>query len=187
MMTPLLSRKHRNIAIGAAFCAVIVCFQGSSPLQAREKHKSQDNPNDPTARLFQILDNSYGGKLTNFYLLADVYADPENPDKEYQRVLLVDYDKSRFFGRFRIFVRSVGKLTPTQLQSYTPQQVYDFGETDSAKFEKINPGPLGGNGDLYLQASDNGPLQTAPITDKVRQEYDSLLTKYILPAVEKKQ
>ncbi|MGH9434106.1 MAG: hypothetical protein ACRD3T_21465 [Terriglobia bacterium] len=185
-MRRLLNGKHATMAVAAIFCAAIAVLQGPSPLQAREKHKSQDNPNDPTSRLFQILDNSYGGKLSNLYLLADVYSDPANPANQYQRVLLVDYDKSRYFGRFRIFVRSVGKLTPTQLQSYTPQQIYDFGETDSAKFEKINPGPFGGNGDLYLQAVDNGPLQTAPVTDKVRQEYDLLLTKYILPAVEKK-
>ena len=171
----------------AAFCAAAIFLQMASQGQAKSKHRAGSNPNDPTSRLFQVLDDSYGGKLPNLYLLADVYSDPANPGQQFQRVLRVDYDKSRFFGRFMIIVRSVGKLTSTQLQSYTPQQVYDFGETDSAKYEKINPGPFGGNGDLYLQATGNGPLQTTPITDKVRQEYGQLVTKYILPAVEKKQ
>lgn len=175
------------MAAQAAFCTAIVLLQGANQLQAKQKHRSRSNPNDPTTHLFQILDNSYGGKLNNFYVLADVYSDPSDAGKQYQRVLMVDYDKSRFFGRFRIYVRSVAKLTPTQLQSYTPKQIYDFGETDSAKFEKINPDPFGGSGDLYLQAAGNSPLQTAPITDEVRQEYDTLLTKYILPAVGKKQ
>ncbi len=185
-MWRLSDRKHRRTTARAAICALILFSQGASPLQAKKKHRPQGNPNDPTSRLFQLLDNSYDGKLNDLYLLADVYSDPANPGKQYQRVLRVDYDKSRFFGRFRIFVRSVAKLTPTQLQTYTPQQIYDFGEKDSAKFEKINPGPFGQNGDLYLQANGNGPLQTAPITENVRQQYDFLLTKYILPAVEKK-
>jgi hypothetical protein len=183
------SRCDRHRTIQSAFCAAILILLAPGLLLAKhkQKQKAEVNPNDPTARLFQILDNAYGGKLNNLYVLADVYSDPATPDKQFQRVLRVNYDKNRFFGKFRIYVRSVAKLTPTQLQAYTPQQVYDFGETDMAKFEKINPGPFGGNGDLYLQSNGNGPLRTAPITDDVRQQYNFLLTKYILPAVQKKQ
>ncbi|HUY12486.1 MAG TPA: hypothetical protein VMX16_02495 [Terriglobia bacterium] len=186
-MRKLFGKNPAQMVVAAAFCAAVLFLQMASQGQAKSKHRSSSNPNDPTSRLFHTLDDSYGGKLTNLYLLADVYSDPASPGKQFQRVLLVDYDKSRFFGRFKIIVRSVGKLTPTQLQSYTPQQIYDFGETDSEKFEKINPGPFGGNGDLYLRATGNGPLQSAPIMDHVRQEYDMLVTTYILPAVEKKQ
>ena len=136
--------------------------------------------------IYQLLDDSYGGKLTNFYLLAGVYADPQDPASQLQRVLRVDYDKGRYFGRFRIYVRSVGKLTPAQLKTYDTEQIYQFGESDEAEFEKIDPGPLGGTGDLYLKATSNGPLAPAPITDQVRQEYDTLITKHILPALKKK-
>ncbi len=135
--------------------------------------------------LYQLLDNSYGGKLSNFYLLAGIYEDPQQPGTELQRVLLIDYDKGRFFGRFRIYVRSVDKLTPAQMKAYDVKQIYQFGESDQAEFEKIDPGPLGGTGDLYLKATSNGPLAPAPITDQVRQEYDALITKYILPALKK--
>lgn len=152
---------------------------------ARHK-KAPINPNDPTYKLYQLLDSSYGGKLANFYLLADVYVDPQNPKAELQRVLRIDYDKGRYFGRFRIYVRVVGKLTQAQLKTYNVEQIYEFGESDDSEFEKINPGPFGETGDLYLKASSNGPLATEPVTDQVREEYDTLVTQYILPALEKK-
>ena len=44
-----------------------------------------------------------------------------------QHVLQVDYDRDRFFGRFRIHVRGVSQLTPAQLKEYTPGQIYGFG------------------------------------------------------------
>ena len=152
---------------------------------ARKKHKSID-PNDPTYMAYQLMNDSYAGKLTNFYLLAGTYADPQNPANQLQRVIRVDYDKSRFFGRFRIDVRGVGKLTPAQLKTYDVKQIYDFGVSDVAQYEKLDPGPLGGKGDLYLQATSNGPLAPASITDEARQEYDTLITQYILPALKKK-
>jgi hypothetical protein len=186
-MRSLLSTKLRKTAVLGAFCVALVLIEAPIQLQARRKHKSAANPNDPTTRLFQILDTSYGGKLSNLYLLADLYSDSANPGEQYQRVLMVNYDKSLFFGRFTIDIRSVGKLTKSQLDSYTPKVVFSFGDRDTAKFEKINPGPFGEQGDLYLSATGGGPLQQSPISDDVRQEYDMLLTKYILPAVEKKQ
>ena len=152
---------------------------------AKKKHDSVD-PNDPTYRVYQVLNNTYGGKLADYYLLADLYADPQNPENQLQRVIRVDYDKGRFFGRFRIYVRVVGKMTPAQLKTYNPKQIYDFGESDDTEFEKINPGPLGGTGDLYLKATSNGPLAPTTVTDQARQEYDMLITKYILPALQKK-
>lgn len=154
---------------------------------AKKRKKAALNPNDPTYKLYQLLNNSYGGKLTNLYLLANIYTDTQDPTTQLQRVIRVDYDKIRFFGRFRIYVRSVGKLTPAQLKTYDTKQIYQFGESDDSEFEKINPGPLGETGDLYLKASSNGPLAPAPITDQVRQEYEMLITKYILPALKKKK
>jgi len=157
----------------------------SSVVWARHK-KASVSPNDPTYQIYQLLDNSYGGKLSDFYLLANIYADPQNPNVQLQRVLLVDYNKNQYFGRFRIYVRSVGKLTPAQLKTYSVKQIYQFGQSDDAEFEKIDPGPLGQSGDLYLKATNGGPLAPAPITDQVRQEYESLITQYILPALKKK-
>src|SRR3989442_12501742 len=46
---------------------------------------------DPTLRLFHLIDNSYGGKLAEFYILADIYKDQKNPNEELQRVLRVEY------------------------------------------------------------------------------------------------
>jgi len=149
------------------------------------KRKQPVSPDDPTYMLYQLLDNSYGGKLSDFYLLANVVADSQDPATQLQRVIRVDYDKGRYFGRFRIYLRSVGKLTSAQLKTYDAKQIYQFGESDSSEFEKIDPGPLGGTGDLYMKATSDGPLATAPVTDEARQEYDTLITKYILPALKK--
>lgn len=170
------------VAAGLALAALAYCAG-----QAFAKKKDhQVDTNDPTYQLYQVLDNSYGGKLSNFYLIADTFSDPNNQDEKFQRVLSVEYDKNLFFGRFKIQVRSVAQLTPDQLKTYTAKQIYDFG-SDSEKFEKINPGPFGGEGDMYFRASGDAPLQTAPITDDTRKEYDTLVTQYILPALQKKQ
>ena len=163
-----------------SLCAVVM------PSAWAKKKAQPVSPDDPTYMLYQLLNNSYGGKLTDHYLLADLYPDPQNSASQLQRVIRIDYDKNRFFGRFTIYMRSVGKLTPAQLKTYNAKQIYDFGESDDTKFEKINPGPLGETGDLYLKATSNGPLAPAPITDQVRQEYDTLITKYILPSLKKK-
>lgn len=140
-----------------------------------------------TGQLYRLLDNSYGGKLADFYLLADVYQDPKKPGNELQHVLSVTYNRNLFFGRFVVEVRSIDKPTPAQLKTYTPEQMFKFAETDSEKFEKTQSGPLGTQGDLYLRSKDNGVLAPAPITDEVRTEFDNFITKYILPAVKKKE
>jgi len=144
------------------------------------------SPDDLTLRLFKLLDTSYGGKLEEFYVIGDVYKDPKFPDKELQHVFKAEYDKDRVFGRMRLYVRSVDKLTPGQLKDYTPKQVYDFAEVDVEKFTKTDPGPLGRTGDLYFQATENGPLATAPITDESRKEYEAYIAQWLMPALEKK-
>jgi len=139
-----------------------------------------------TLRLYQLLDTSYGGKLVEFYLIGDVYKDPKIPDKELQHVFRAEYDKSRGFGKLRLYVRSVDKLTEGQLKDYTPKQVYEFGELDVAKFTKTDPGPFGRTGDVYLVATADGPLAGAPITDEVRKEYETYIKEWLLPALQKK-
>jgi hypothetical protein len=177
----MIKSKYSIVVVAA----IIVLGSAVPSAWAKKKHKSID-PNDPTYMAYQLLNDSYGGKLSNFYLLAGTYADPQNPANQLQRVIRVEYDKSRFFGRFRIDVRGVGKLTPAQLKTYDVKQIYDFGVSDVAQYEKLDPGPLGGKGDLYLQATSDGPLAAAPVTDEARQEYDTLITQYILPALKKK-
>lgn len=177
-----MRNKKYLVAILAAISLLAIAAPSG---WARKKHESV-NPDDPTYRLYQLLNDSSGGKLTDYYLLANLYADPSDPSNELQRVIRVDYDKDRFFGRLRIYVRSVGQLTPDQMKTYDAKQVYDFAENDSTQYEKINAGELGETGDLYLRASADGPLASAPITDEARQDYDMLITKYILPALQKK-
>ena len=178
-----MKKKKCSAAIVTAVCLLAVAVPSA---WARKKKSSSVNPDDPTYRVYQLLNDSYGGKLTDFYLLADTYVDPQNPANQLQRVIRVDYDKDRYFGRFRIYVRSVGKLTEEQLKTYDTKQIYDFGESNEAEFEKIDPGPLGGTGDLYMTATTTGSLAPASVTDQARQEYDALITKYLLPALEKK-
>jgi hypothetical protein len=47
-------------------------------LGAKDKG-SQGNPNDPTVRLYSLLDSKYNGKLEDFCVLADKIDDPKNP------------------------------------------------------------------------------------------------------------
>jgi len=169
----------------AAFCALLSTVGLPGLHFAKEKIPTV-SPDDLTLRLFQLLDNSYGGKLSEFYLIGDIYKDPKIPDKELQHVFKAEYEKGRAFGRFRLYVRSLDKLTPGQLKDYTPKQIYEFGEEDLEKFTKTDPGPFGKTGDLYLQATENGPLATAPITDEVRKEYETYVAQWLLPALEKK-
>jgi hypothetical protein len=177
-------------ALAAGFAVLLALGLGAPTLRAvpRKKKKPKNgavSPNDPTARLFTLLNNSLGGKLSGLYVLADVYTDPSAPGQQFQRVLRVTYDKDLYFGRFSIHARSVAKMTPEQLAMYSPEQVFNFGGQDGEVFEKINPGPFGSEtGDLFLSAS-GGPLRTASITDDITQEYDMLLTQYILPALQK--
>ncbi|HEV2352403.1 MAG TPA: hypothetical protein VG028_21415 [Terriglobia bacterium] len=154
---------------------------------AKEKPAPVD-PNDPTVRLFQLLDETRDGKLSDFYVLADVYKDKTsaNPEAEFQHVLSVDYDKNRSFGKLNIHVRTLDKLAPEQLKTYTAKQIYDFGDDDSEKFVKSEPGPLGRQGDMYLRATADRPLNDTPITDDVRKAYEFYITQYIIPALQKK-
>jgi hypothetical protein len=139
-----------------------------------------------TLRLFQLLDTSYGGNLAEFYFIGDIYKDPKIPDKELQHVFKAEYEKARAFGKFRLYVRSLDKLTPGQLKDYTPKQIYEFGEQDVEKFSKTDPGPFGRTGDVYFRALPEGPLASAPITDEARKEYETYIAQWLIPALEKK-
>ncbi len=147
--------------------------------------KNKADENDATARLFQLLDNIHNGKLDDIYVLADSYTDASGD--QYRHVLRIDYDKSRAFGRLAIYVRSVGKMTPDQLATYKPEQIYDFGEIDLEKLVKTDPGPFGQRGDLFLTADGDNPLHTTAVTDEARKDYDTYVTQYVIPAVEKGQ
>ena len=145
------------------------------------------NPNDPTVRLYSLLDSKYSGKLEDFCVLADTFNDPKNPGQSQQHILRVEYSKDRGFGKLLIYVRTVAPLTPEQLKSYSPKQFYDFAETDSAKFTKTDPGSFGRPGDVYFEpASEGGPMKTVSVTPEVEAQYDHFVTQYILPALEKK-
>jgi hypothetical protein len=156
-----------------------------SLMMAKEKTVSID-PNDPTLRLFQYLDTNKAGKLTEFYVVADVYKDPAAPNEENQRILKVDYDKSKMFGKLQIVVRSVGKIQPDQMKAYTPKDFFGYGLSDQAKYIKSEPGPLGKPGDMYLQSMPDRPLSSVPVTDEIRMTYERLITEYLLPALDKK-
>jgi hypothetical protein len=166
------------------FTAAILWIPGGR-MMAKEK-----NPpipaNDPTAKLFNLLDNSYDGKLSDFYVFADVYQNPAHPDQEWQHILRAEYNKNLFFGKFKIYVCGISKPTDAQLKTYTVKQMYDFGSA-TAKFEKIAAGPFGEKGDLYLRAEGDRPLASAPITPEVQAAYDKYLTQYLIPALEKQK
>jgi hypothetical protein len=154
-------------------------------LYAKEKNPPI-SPDDPTLRLYQLLDSSYGGKLAELYIIADIFKDAKKPDQENQHLLRVEYDKNRLFGKLRITVRTVAKLTPEQLKTYDAKQAFDFAEVDSEKFTKTDPGPLGRTGDVYARAEEGRPLASAPITDETRSAYERFITEHILPALQKK-
>jgi len=168
----------------AVFLGIICSSSSGTNLQAKDK-KNEVDPNDCTCRLYQFLDESRAGKVDEFYALGDVYQDPKSGE-EFRRVFKVEYDKSKTFGKLKISVRAVGKMSAQQLSTYTPQQIYDFGESDLEKFVKTDCGQYGKPGDLYLQPSDDGPLATAAITDETRKRYDNFLCQYVLPALQKK-
>ena len=174
-----------SLSLIAAFCALLSTAILPGLHLAKEKNPAV-SPDDVTLRLYQLLDTSYGGKLAEFYLIGDVYTDPKIPDKELQHVFKAEYDKARAFGKFRLYVRSLDKLTPGQLKDYTSKQIYEFGELDVEKFTKTDPGPFGKTGDIYLLATPDGPLAATPITDEVRKEYETYIKQWILPAIEKK-
>ena len=90
-------------------------------LGAKEKNATV-SPNDPTFRLYSLLDSKFNGKLDDFFVLADVFNDPKNPGQAQQHVLRVEYNKDRGFGKLNIYVRTVAQLTPEQLKTYTPSR-----------------------------------------------------------------
>jgi hypothetical protein len=185
-------KEARKGALAAVAVLAMLVGYAAPSLRAVPRRKKKEkhgavSPNDPTSRLFDILNSSFGGKLSNLCLLADIYSDTSNPSQQYQRVLSVDYNKALYFGRFVIHARSVGKMTSEQLAIYNPEQIYHFGNRDGQVFDKTNPGPFGSEtGDLYLAPPPGGgPLRTVPIDDSVTQEYEMLVSQYILPAVQK--
>jgi len=171
----------------AALILLAIGWAGSllTGLSAKEKPGSVD-PNDPTLRFFQLVDSTRGGKLTDFYIIADVYRDPASPDEELQHILKADYDKARAFGKLHVYVRSVGKIQPEQLKTYTAKEFYEFGLTDQEKYIKSEPGSFGRTGDVYLRAVGDRPLASAPITDEVKKSYELLVSQHLIPALEKK-
>jgi hypothetical protein len=171
--------------LAAVSCALLMTAGLPNFCGAKDKSVPV-SPDDATLRLYHLLDSSYGGKLAEFYIVGDVYKDPKNADKELQRVFKAEYDKDRAFGRLRIYVRIVDKLSPGQLKDYTPKQIYEFADADMEKFTKTDPGPLGRAGDLYFQATENSPLATAPISDEARKEYEACVSQWLMPALEKK-
>jgi hypothetical protein len=166
---------------------LVVSWSGSNAqaLLAKEKVAPVD-ANDSTYRLFQLLDTAHGGKLTDFYLIADVYKNPNKPSEELQHILRTEYDKDRGFARLNLYVRSVGKIGPEQMKTYTSKDFYEFGLVDQEKFMKTDPGPFGRLGDTYLRSDGDRPLATAPVTDEVRKAYEFYLTQYLLPSLQKK-
>ncbi len=184
-----MRRKGLALFLGAAALVAWLALDltGSRATHLDAKEKTQPvGPDDVTFRLYQLLDTSHAGKLTEFYILADSYKDPKSSGEELQHILRAQYDKNRGFGRFNLYVRSVAKMDPEQLKAYTPKQVYEFGVADSEKFVKTDPGPFGRPGDMYLRAEGDRPLASSPITDDVRKTYETFLTQFVLPALEKK-
>ena len=178
------SMRTLLIIIGTGF--TLLALGGGGCLGAKEKG-SQIGPNDATVRLYSLLDSKYSGKLEGYYVLADVVNDPKNPGQAQQHVLLVEYNKDRAFGKLNIHVRTVAQLSPEQLKTYNPKQIYEFAESDSAKFTKTDPGPFGKPGDLYFEpTSSGGALATVTSTPEVQAQYDHFVTQYLLPALEKK-
>jgi len=177
----MLTAKNRHYVSGILSIAIGLVLTAPGELSASHNNKADEN--DATYRLFQLLDSTHSGKLGDTYVLADAYTDASGD--QYRHVLRVDYDKNRAFGRLAIYVRSVGKMTTAQLSTYTPEQIYNFGEIDLEKLVKTDPGPFGQRGDLYLTADGDGPLHTEAITDEARKTYDTFLTQYVIPAVQK--
>ncbi len=165
---------------------ILLCETWGMAAPRSTVEKTKVDPSDPTARLYQSLNKNYAGQLKDFFVLADIVKDSQNPPQEFQHVLRVEYDQQKSFGRFRIYVRRVARLTPEQLKTYSPEQVYNFAFEDEEKFEKIEPGPFGLTGDLYFHVRPEMPLHTAPVTDEVRKQYQLYVNDYILPAVEKR-
>ena len=184
-----MRRKLSAYLIGFALLLTLLAMALPDNLAGRLYAKEKNppiSPDDPTLRLYQLQDSSYGGKLTDLYILADIFKDAKKPEQENQHILRVEYDKNRLFGKLRITVRTVAKLTPEQLKIYDAKQAFEFADVDSEKFTKTDPGPLGRAGDVYSRAEEDRPLVSAPITDEARTAYERFITEHILPALQKK-
>ena len=181
------NKIHPSRILIVVWAAILLVLSSSGTILAKEKNQSVD-PNDVTLRLFQLMDETRNGKVADFFVLADIYKDKDSkdPNQEFQHILLVDYDKNRNFGKLNLHVRSVGKLDPDQLKTYTLKQIYDFGIDDLEKFVKTEPGQFGRTGDLYLRATSDLPIATAPITEDTRKAYEFYLSQYLIPALQKK-
>jgi hypothetical protein len=174
-------RKTVGALLGTVAVSALLVVR-ASVAYGKDKAPRTD-PNDPTLRLFDLLDSTRSGKLEDFFTLADIYSEQGN---EFQHVVRADYDKGRAFGKLRIWVRSVAKMAPEQLQTYSPKQIYEFGEIDLEKFVKTEPGEFGKQGDIYLRGDADNPLATSPVTDGARKSYQMLVSQYLLPALQKK-
>jgi hypothetical protein len=180
-------RVRTFATVGVAVVLLLVFGGGSLGLLSAKDKSSQISADDPTLRLYSLLDSKFNGKLEDFCVLADVVNDPNNPGQSQQHVLRMDYDKDRGFGKLNIHVRTVAQLTPDQLKTYTPKQIFDFGENDTAKFTKTDAGPFGKPGDVYFTVpSEGAALATAPAKTEVQTQYESFVTQYLMPALEKK-
>lgn len=179
-----------NNKFQALVCSTILALiiAGIFPHNLRAKeHSSPGNPNDPVFRLFSLLDSKFNGKVDDFCVLADLVNDPKTPGQQLQRIIRIEYNKDRVFGKLSLHVRTVAQLTPEQLKAYSAKQTYDFAETDVAKFTKSETGSFGKPGDVFFEAaSDGGPLTTAAVTAEVQAQFETFLTQYVLPALEKK-
>ena len=183
-----MRNNTRTLSILPGAVLTILALGGGNALRLVAKDKnSQVNANDPTVRLYSLLDSKYNGKLDDLILLADVFDDPKIPGQPQQHVIRVDYGKERAFGKLNIHVRTVAQPTSEQLKAYNPKQIWDYAETDTAKFTKTDPGTFGRTGDVYFElAPEGGSLATAPVTPQVQAEYERLVNQYLLPALEKK-
>jgi hypothetical protein len=182
----MVTNNKSHAIIGCTILALMMFGGGSARLSAKDKNASL-NLNDPTFRLFSLLDSKYNGKVDDFYMLADLVNDPKNPGQQLQRVIRIEYNKDRGFGKLSLHVRTVAQLTPDQVKAYTPKQTFDFAETDAAKFTKTDTGTFGKPGDVYFEAGpDGGALASSSVTSEVQSDYEQLVTQYLLPALEKK-
>ena len=179
--------SKRIFVIICSAVLILLIFAGTAERMGAKDKSSPANPNDPTYRLFSLLDSKYNGKVDDFCVLADMINDPKNPGQQLQRVIRIEYNKDKGFGKLSLHLRTVAQLTPEQLKAYTAKQTYDFAETDVAKFTKSDTGSFGRTGDVYFQASsEGGPLATATVTSEVQSQYELFVTQYLLPALEKK-
>ena len=175
------------ISTGALLAILLLGGSTVARLGAKDKSLPPVAADDPTLRLFDLLNSKFNGKLDDFYLIADTFPDPAKPEQSEQHIVRVEYDKARAFGKLRIYVRNVDLLTPEQLKTYSPKDIFGFAESESEKFTKTEPGSFGRPGDVFLQpTSSGGPLGQSPVTDEIQAKYARYVTQYIIPTLEKK-